>query len=72
MKIKIAQQIKVMIANVNKVPPSLLTSIPNFVTCDKIAPAIVPNPKIAPNKVVLGIKIKIEAINSTIPEPILP
>ena len=61
-----------MFASKNNTPPSLLTSMPNIVKCDKIAPAMVPNPKIAPNKVVLGIKIKTEAINSTIPEPILP
>ena len=40
--------------------------------CEKIAPNIVPIPKSAPSKVVLGIKINIEAINSTTPDPILP
>ena len=59
-------------ASINKTPPSLLTSMPSFVTCDKIAPNIVPDPRIAPIRVVRGIKIKIEATNSTIPEPILP
>ncbi len=37
-----------------------------------MAPNIVPNPSNAPSKVVLGIKIKNEAISSTIPEPIRP
>jgi hypothetical protein len=32
----------------------------------------VPNPKSDPIKLVLGIKIKMDAINSIIPEPILP
>ena len=33
---------------------------------------MVANPKTAPNSVVLGINIKMEAINSIIPEAILP
>ena len=33
---------------------------------------MVPNPKTAPSKVVLEIRIRTDAINSTIPEPILP
>ncbi|MBC7523164.1 MAG: hypothetical protein H7239_01805 [Flavobacterium sp.] len=37
-----------------------------------MAPSIVPKPKIAPINVVLGIRIKIDAIASTIPDPILP
>ena len=37
-----------------------------------MAPVIVPNPNKAPIHVVAGIRIKIEAINSTAPLPILP
>lgn len=37
-----------------------------------MAPNIVTKPNKAPIKVVLGIKIKRETINSIIPEPILP
>jgi hypothetical protein len=57
-------------AIVNKTPPSLLTTIPNLVKCNKIALVIVPKPIIETNKVIL--EIKIDAINSIIPEPILP
>ena len=66
------QQSKVIIAKINNSPPSFFTSIPKTNKCEKIAPSIVPAPNNAPSKVVLGISIKIEAINSTTPEPILP
>ncbi len=46
--------------------------MPNFVRWKKIAPDIIPSPIKAPNKVVRGIKIKIAAINSAMPVPILP
>lgn len=66
------QHINVTTANVNKVPPSFLTSIPSANIWEKIAPIIVPKPKIAPIIVVRGIKINIDAINSNIQEPIVP
>ena len=71
MMIKTRQQLNTIIAYVNKTtsPPKLM---PNFVRWKKIAPAIKPNPINAPNNVVLGIKISIDAISSATPVPILP
>lgn len=55
-------------AKMNNKPPSLLTSISNTNKYEIIAPIIVSNANSAPKNVVLGNKIKIDAINSTIPE----
>jgi hypothetical protein len=60
-----------MTANANRItsPPKLT---PNFVRWKNIAPDIRPRPIKAPNKLVRGTKINMEAINSAIPVPILP
>lgn len=65
-------QIITIIANRNKLPPSPCTSIPKNKICDNIAPAIMPNARIAPYNDVRGMKSKTPAINSMIPVPILP
>ena len=46
--------------------------MPNFVRWKKIAPLINPRPVNAPGKVVRGIKIRMAAISSATPVPILP
>lgn len=53
-------------------PPSFCISTPKKKRWEKIAPKIVPNPKIAPINVVLGIMIKMEISSSIMPIPILP
>ncbi len=53
-------------------PPSSFTTIPNFVRWLTIAPEITPKPRIAPNTTVRGTKSSTTAINSAIPDPILP
>ncbi len=71
MMVKLRQQTNTITAYMNKTasPPKLT---PNFVRWKKIAPAIKPNPIKAPNSVVRGIKISIDATSSATPVPILP
>lgn len=59
-------------AATNKMPPSLLTSIPNCVMCINIAPPIIPMVSTAPSQIVFGINKKIPAMSSKTPIPILP
>lgn len=67
-----AEQMKTTIANAKSNPPSPLTSIPKTVKWLKIAPLITPSESRAPNQLNLGIKRKIAANNSVIPEAYLP
>ena len=67
-----AEQIKTTIANAKSNPPSPLTSIPKTVKWLKMAPLITPSESRAPNQLNLGIKRKIAANSSVIPEAYLP
>lgn len=72
MYIKIVQQRNVIIAKIKSVPPSFFTTIPNFIKCKKNATIIVSNTRTAAKNVAHEIRIKTEAINSTISQQILP
>lgn len=66
------QNTKTVSARKNNFPPSLLVSIPMMKTCEAMAPIIVKNPKIAPQKVVFGFRINIAVMSSKTPEKIRP
>jgi len=68
----VTQQLKTTRARKNKYPPSSITTMPSFVRCDAIAPAIKPTPNRAPRGVVRGINNRMEATSSRQPVPILP
>lgn len=69
---RIAEQIKTTIARAKSNPPSPLTSIPKTVKWLKMAPLMTPSESRAPNQLNLGIRRKIAANNSVIPEAYLP